>query len=263
MRETVVLHKGTKTLLIIIKIIIYLSISFIYTRNFKLARLHIGTWHSSSLHCFGDLPLNLHTTATAIGGFASSPREHPPRSRPSERPVKLRCVSSPSTPLRAQCHTHHNSPFIRSRYQTCQAYRCHSPSVLSRALPSAASRAAQPHDSPSALRHGANNRQKGALCAFPPAGYYGHEERLNWIFLPRFRLNVKVLTLNARFGVFSVNSARKPEGVGVRGQGKVAFSHALRLPLPRKLNVTITEVGPAIMWPGPRLSSLQEKVSDC
>ena len=33
---------------------------------------------------------------------------------------------------------------------------------------------------------------------------------------------------------FSVNSARKPEGVGVRGQGKVAFSHALWLPLPRK-----------------------------
>ena len=71
------------------------------------------------------------------------------------------------------------------------------------------------------------------------------------------------LTLKPNISTISVNSARKPEGVGVRGQGKVAFSHALRLPLPRKLNVTITEVGPAIMWPGPRLSSLQEKVSDC
>ena len=160
----------------------------------------------------------------------------------------------------------------RSGLSSCGAYRrpplrsglrCHSPSVLSRAHLCATFRVAKPHDSPSALRHGADNRQKGALCAFPPAGYYGHEERLNWIFLPRFRLNVKVLTLNARFGVFGVNSARKSEGVGVRGQGKVAFSHALRLPLPRKLNVTITEVGPAIMWPGPRLSSLQEKVSNC
>ncbi len=48
--------------------------------------------------------------------------------------------------------------------------------MLSRALPSAAYRAAKPCDSPSALRHRANNRLKGALCAFPPAGYYGHEE---------------------------------------------------------------------------------------
>ena len=28
--------------------------------------------------------------------------------------------------------------------------------------------------------------------------------------------------------------ARKPEGVGVRGEGKVAFSYALWLPLPRE-----------------------------
>ena len=32
----------------------------------------------------------------------------------------------------------------------------------------------------------------------------------------------------------SVNLVRKPEGVGVRGQGKAAFSHTLRLPLPRE-----------------------------
>ena len=30
-------------------------------------------------------------------------------------------------------------------------------------------RVAKPYDSPSALRQGANNRQKGALCTFPPA----------------------------------------------------------------------------------------------
>ena len=45
---------------------------------------------------------------------------------------------------------------------------------------------------------------------------------------------IGVLTLNTRFCGFSVNLARKPEGVGVRGQGKVAFSHALWLPLPQK-----------------------------
>ena len=38
---------------------------------------------------------------------------------------------------------------------------CHSPSALSRALPSATFRVAKPHDSTSALRHGANNRPKG------------------------------------------------------------------------------------------------------
>ena len=31
--------------------------------------------------------------------------------------------------------------------------------------------------------------------------------------------------------------ARKPEGVRVRGQGKVAFSYALWLPLPRKKSI--------------------------
>ena len=41
------------------------------------------------------------------------------------------------------------------------------------------------------------------------------------------------LTLKPNISTISVNSARKPEGVGVRGQGKVAFSHALWLPLPR------------------------------
>ena len=42
---------------------------------------------------------------------------------------------------------------------------------------------------------------------------------------------------------FSVNSARKPEGVGVRGQGKVAFSHALWLPLPREQSISPTRAG--------------------
>ena len=60
-----------------------------------------------------------------------------PRSRRSEPPDKLRCVFA---------------PFGRG---------CHSAPVLSRAHPCAASRAAQPYDSPSALRHRANNRPKG------------------------------------------------------------------------------------------------------
>ena len=49
---------------------------------------------------------------------------------------------------------------------------------------------------------------------------------------------IGVLTLNTRFCGFSVNLVRKPEGVGVRGQGKVAFSHALWLPLPREQSIS-------------------------
>ncbi len=66
----------------------------------------------------------------------------------------------------------------------------------------------------------------------------------------------KGLTLNTRFVIFSVNTscsisnichaknrysiisvklARKPERVGVWGEGKVAFSYALWLPLPHVL----------------------------
>ena len=41
---------------------------------------------------------------------------------------------------------------------------------------------------------------------------------------------------------FSVNLARKPEEVGVRGQGKVAFSHTLWLPLPREISSTNSEL---------------------
>ena len=46
------------------------------------------------------------------------------------------------------------------------------------------------------------------------------------------------LTLKPNISTISVNSARKPEGVGVRGQGKVAFSHALWLPLPREQSIS-------------------------
>ncbi len=54
-----------------------------------------------------------------------------------------------------------------------------------------------------------------------------------------FSVNIEWIALNifhakTDISTFSVNSARKPEGVGVWGQGKVAFSHALWLPLPRK-----------------------------
>ena len=53
-----------------------------------------------------------------------------------------------------------------------------------------------------------------------------------------FSVNIEWSALNGThaktdISAFSVNLARKPEEVGVRGQGKVAFSHALWLPLPR------------------------------
>jgi len=53
-----------------------------------------------------------------------------------------------------------------------------------------------------------------------------------------FSVNIEWSALNGThaktdISAFSVNLARKPEGVGVRGQGKVAFSHTLWLPLPR------------------------------
>jgi hypothetical protein len=58
-----------------------------------------------------------------------------------------------------------NSEFVKGNIRVpaeLSAYlRCHSAPVLSRALPSAASRAAQPYDSTSAPWHGANNRPKG------------------------------------------------------------------------------------------------------
>ena len=46
---------------------------------------------------------------------------------------------------------------------------------------------------------------------------------------------MKKLTLKPNISTISVNSARKPEGEGVWGQGKVAFSYALWLPLPHVL----------------------------
>ncbi len=43
-----------------------------------------------------------------------------------------------------------------------------------------------------------------------------------------------IITLKGKKLRFSMIIARKPKGVGGRGQGKVAFSYALWLPLPRK-----------------------------
>ena len=63
-----------------------------------------------------------------------------------------------------------------------------------------------------------------------------------------FSVNIEWSALNGThaktdISAFSVNLARKPEEVGVRGQGKVAFSHALWLPLPREQSISPTRAG--------------------
>ena len=97
--------------------------------------------NSSSLHFLGDLRLICFTTGEAFGGFASSSKGTSARQRGGRNaPVSCRAYGRP--PLRFRL-------------------RCHSPSVLSRALPSATPSVAKPHDSTSALWHGADNRPKG------------------------------------------------------------------------------------------------------
>ena len=90
-----------------------------------------------------------------LGRFTSQPQHHWRGFR------RLRLLSTGTSALAAGG---------RSRLASCGAYcrpplrfglGCHSPSVLSRALPSATFRVAKPYDTPSALRHGVNTRPKG------------------------------------------------------------------------------------------------------
>ena len=90
-----------------------------------------------------------------LGRFTSQPQHHWRSFR------RLRLLSTGTSALAAGG---------RSRLASCGAYcrpplrfglGCHSPSVLSRALPSATFRVAKPYDTPSALRHVANTRPKG------------------------------------------------------------------------------------------------------
>ena len=96
---------------------------FIFPTTPNLSKLRIG-----------DLPINCITTGEA--SLVISARQRGGRNAP------------------VSCRAYCRPPLHSGR-------RCHSSSALSRALPSAAFRAAQPYDSPSALRHGANNRPKG------------------------------------------------------------------------------------------------------
>ena len=110
--------------------------------------------NSSSLHFLGDLRLICFTTGEAFGGFASSSKGTSARQRGGRNaPVSCRAYGRP--PLRFRL-------------------RCHSPSVLSRALPSATPSVAKPHDSTSALWHGVNNRPKGH-CGPLTCSYYGEK----------------------------------------------------------------------------------------
>ena len=68
-----------------------------------------------------------------------------------------------------QCHGRSFLGDIRVPAELSAYLGCHSPSVQSRAHQCATFRVAKPYDSTSAPRHGADTRQKGALCAFPPA----------------------------------------------------------------------------------------------
>ena len=104
--------------------------------SFSFALTTVGTSTTPNLSrcCIGDLLCNCSSTAKASS--VTSARQRGGR----DAPVSCRAYCRP--PLRS-------------------GLWCHSPSALSRALPSATFRVAKPHDSTSALRHGANNRPKG------------------------------------------------------------------------------------------------------
>ena len=108
--------------------------------EFLTPRWPTGTQHCppATQHNPKDLQMSLQVFSYAsILTFQGNIR---PGSRPSERPGKLPCVLSPSTPLRARVP------------QSFGAVK----GAPERHIP-----CGKPYDSPSALRHGADNRPKG------------------------------------------------------------------------------------------------------